>query len=73
MRTKPEQLQQFERYAHAVNADRYRVTSIKMRLDGTKQAFILDKKDGVTKGFTAREIEQRTPEMQRMQRRGENL
>lgn len=70
---KPEQLKQFERYAEAVGAERYRVTSIKMREDGSKQTFILDKKDGVTRGFTPQEIEQRTPEMQRLQRRGENL
>ena len=70
---KSEQLKQFERYAEAVGAERYRVTSIKMREDGSKQTFILDKRDGVTCGFTPEEIEQRTPEMQRLQRRGENL
>lgn len=70
---KSEQLKQFERYAEAVGAERYRVTSIKMREDGGKQTFILDKKDGITRGFTPQEIEQRTPEMQRLQRRGENL
>ena len=70
---KSEQLKQFERYADAVGAERYRVTSIKMHEDGAKQTFILDKRDGVTRGFTPQEIEQRTPEMQRLQRRGENL
>jgi len=70
---KSEQLKQFERYAEAVGAERYRVTSIKMRGDGTKQTFILDKRDGVTRGFTPQEIAQRTPEMQRLQCRGENL
>ncbi len=70
---KSEQLKQFERYADAVGAERFRVTSIKMQPDGRKQTFILDKKDGVTRGFTPQEIEQRTPEMQRLQRRGENL
>ncbi|OZB35771.1 MAG: hypothetical protein B7X44_08645 [Halothiobacillus sp. 15-55-196] len=64
---------EFKRYAEAVNAERYRVTSIKMQADGGKQAYILDKKDGITRGFTPQEIEQRTPEMQRLQRRGENL
>ncbi len=68
-----EQLKQFKRYAEAVGAERYRVTSIKMQTDGKKQTFILDKKDGITRGFTPQEIEQRTPEMQRLQRRGENL
>ena len=70
---KTEQLKQFERYAEAVGAERYRVTSIKMHKDGTKQTFILDKRDGVTRGFTPEEIAQRTPEMLRLQRRGENL
>ena len=70
---KSEQLKQFERYAEAVGAERYRVTSIKMHADGKKQTFILDKKDGVTRGFTPEEIAQRTPEMLRLQRRGENL
>jgi hypothetical protein len=70
---KSEQLRQFETYNNAVGAERYRVTSIKMREDGSKQTFILDKNEGVTLGFTAREIEKRTPEMQRLQRRGENL
>ncbi|HFK9176154.1 TPA: TraI/MobA(P) family conjugative relaxase [Escherichia coli] len=70
---KSEQLKQFELYAEAVGAERYRVTSIKMQADGRKQTFILDKKDGITRGFTQQEIEQRTPEMLRLQRRGENL
>lgn len=70
---KSEQLKQFEEYADAVGAERYRVTSIKMREDGSKQTFILDKKDGITQGFTPQEIVQRTPEMQRLQKRGENL
>jgi hypothetical protein len=70
---KSDQLKLFERYADAVGADRYRVTSIKMRADGSKQTFILDKLDGVTRGFTPEEIEQRTPDMLRLQRRGENL
>lgn len=70
---KPEALRQFELYAESVGADRYRVTSIKMRADGTRQTFILDKKDGVTEGFTVEEVAAKTPEMQRLQRRGENL
>jgi hypothetical protein len=70
---KSEQLKQFEKYADAVGAERYRVTSIRMKPGGDKMTFILDKKDGITQGFTPQEIEQRTPEMQRLQRRGENL
>ena len=70
---KSEQLKQFEQYHAALGAERYRVTSIRMKLDGDKMTFILDKKDGITKGFTPKEIEQRTPEMQRLQKRGENI
>jgi hypothetical protein len=70
---KGEQLRQFERYAAAVNAERYRVTSIRMREDGSKLTFILDKRDGITRGFTPQEIASRMPEMRRLQRRGENL
>lgn len=44
-----------------------------MRQDGSRQTFILDKQEGVTRGFTPQEIARRTPEMQRLQRRGENL
>ena len=69
----PNQLTQFEKYHEAVNAERYRVTSIKMHTDGSKKTFILDKQNGEAKGFTPQEVEQRTPEMQRLQRRGENL
>jgi len=69
----PDQLKEFERYSQAVNADRYRVTSLKINKDGSRQSFILDKKDGVTRGFTPKEIEQHTPEMLRLQERGENL
>jgi hypothetical protein len=70
---KSEPLRQFEQYHAAVGAERYRVTSIRMREDGSRQVFILDKREGVTRGFTADEIVRRTPEMQRLQRRGENL
>jgi hypothetical protein len=70
---KSEQLSEFEIYADAVGAERFRVTCIKMQPDGRKQTFILDKRDGVTRGFTPQEIEQRTPEMQRLQCRGENI
>ena len=63
----------FERYAAAVNAERYRVTSIKMDADGGKKTFILDKKDGATRGFSPDELAARMPEMLRLQQRGENL
>ena len=44
-----------------------------MEEDGSKKTFILDKKDGVTKGFMPDEIRQRMPEMLRIQNRGENI
>ncbi|MBJ7262228.1 MAG: hypothetical protein JHC61_00105 [Burkholderiaceae bacterium] len=70
---KSEPLKQFERYAEAVGAERYRVTSLKVREDGSTQTFVLGKKDGITEGLTPSEIAQRMPEMQRLQGRGENL
>lgn len=69
----PGPLPQFEQYHAAVNADRYRVTSIKRYSDGGKQTFILDNHDGVTRGFTPEALVQHTPEMQRLPQRGENL
>lgn len=63
----------FERYAAAVGADRYRVTCIKMESDGGKKTFILDKKDGTTRGFTPGELVSKMNEMLRLQRRGENI
>ena len=69
----PDPARDFQRYAEAVGAERFRVTCIKMREDGTKQTFILDKRCGVTRGFTPHEIVQRTQEMQRLQERGENI
>jgi hypothetical protein len=70
---KLQELKDFESYHAAVDADRYRVTSIKMKPDGSKMTFILDKKEGVTKGFTPDEIATRTLEMKRLQQRGENI
>jgi hypothetical protein len=71
---KSEQLKQFERYAEAVGAERYRVICIKMREDGSKdEAFSLDKKRGHPGGFTPQAVSQHMPEMQRLQRRGENI
>ena len=67
------ELDDFRRYADAVNAERYRVTCIKMDEDGGKKTFILDKKGGMTRGFSPDELEAHMPEMLRFQRRGENI
>lgn len=66
-------LKKFDRYSEAVAAERYRVTSIRRRADGSRQTFLLGRKDGITEGFTPQEIAQRVPEMQRLQERGEHL
>ena len=55
--------QQFQQYIAAVNADRVRVTCIRMKPDGGKKVFILDKKDGATQGFTPEEMETATVKM----------
>lgn len=57
------ELEDFRRYADAVNAERYRVTCIKMDEDGGKKTFILDKKGGMTRGFSPDELETYLPEM----------
>lgn len=67
---KSEPLKQFERYADAVGAERYRVTSVRRASEGRRQTFALDKRSS---GFTPAEVAQRLPEMQRLQRRGEDL
>ena len=59
------ELEDFRRYADAVNAERYRVNCIKMDEDGSKKTFILDKKGGMTRGFSPEELEAHMPEMLR--------
>lgn len=63
----------FEVYSAAVGADRYRVTSVKMFASGDRRAFVLDKRDGVSVGFSPDELVNKLEEMQRLQQRGENL
>ena len=65
--------QQLEKYLAAVNADRIRVTCLRMEADGSRKGFILDKKGGVTEGFTPQELRARMPEMLRLQQRRENI
>lgn len=67
------QLTHFKQYHEAVGADRYRVTAIRLRENGTKSAFVLDKRGSSSVGFTTREIAWRMGEMQRLELRGENL
>ena len=65
--------QQFRQYLAAVNADRVRVTCIRMEADGGKKVFILEKQNGMSKGFTLEEVQAHMPEMLRLQQRGENI
>lgn len=63
----------FASYHAAVGADAYRVTCIKMLENGEKKTFILDKRDGVTNGFSPEELPGHLPEMLRLQAKGENI
>ncbi|MCX4310564.1 MAG: DNA-primase RepB domain-containing protein [Desulfovibrio sp.] len=67
------QAKAFLEYAKAVDADRYRVTAIKMDEDGSRKVFILDKKDGQSMGFTPEELVRKMPEILKLQKRGENI
>ncbi len=69
-KTGPQELA-FLKYSEAVNAERYRVTVIRMGEDGSRQVFILDKKNGQSMGFTADELVKRMPELIKLQSRGE--
>ena len=44
-----------------------------MEQDGGQKAFVLDKKGGITRGFTPEEVARHLPEMLRLQQRGENI
>ncbi len=65
--------QQLEKYLAAIDADRIRVTCLRMEADGSRKGFILDKQGGVTNGFTPEELRARVPEMLRLQQRHENI
>lgn len=67
------QAELFKRYVYAVQAERVRVTCMKMSGNGEKRAFILDKQNGETKGFSPGEALARMNEMRRIQARGENI
>ena len=63
----------FLEYAKAVNADRYRVTAIKITDNGERKVMILDKKNGQSRGFTPEEMLARMPELLKLLKRGENI
>ena len=67
------QAELFKRYVYAVQAEKVRVTCMRMSENGEKRAFILDKKNGETRGFSPREALARMDEMRRIQSRGENI
>jgi hypothetical protein len=67
------ELEDFNAYHNAVNADAYRVTCIRMHEDGSKKTFILDKRDNESKGFTPEQMPQQIQTMLNLQKRGENI
>ena len=66
-------IEQFERYAQAVDAQRYRVTSVRLKPGGGRMTFLLDKRAGLSKGFTPEEVRQRMSRMQGLSERGEGI
>lgn len=66
--TDPEPLRQFGQYHAALGAERYRVTSVRLHDDGSRQTFLLD-----PHSLTADEIAQRMPDLQRLQQHGEHV
>jgi len=68
-------LENLETYHQAVQADRYRVTAIRLDDNGGKKTFILDKdrKTGKTEGFTPDELFGQIKQLERLVKRGENL
>ncbi len=67
------ELKSFERYANAIQAQRFRVTCINMMKKRRQKAYILDKQNGITEGFTSEELIQNIPNMLRLQARKENI
>lgn len=63
----------FMEYANAVNAERYRVTAIKMDANGEKKMMILDKQNGEGRGFTPEELLCRMAEIVKLATHGENI
>lgn len=69
-----EQSKLFIKYNQAVSADRYRLSVSKPLPGGAKPIFfILDKKDGVTIGFTPDELIDKQQQLNRIHNRGENV
>ena len=63
----------FMEYANAVNAERYRVTAIRMDANGEKKVMILDKQNGEGRGFTPEELVSRMTEIVKLATHGENI
>ena len=65
---KLQQTKDFERYAHAVGADRYRVTAIKFAVEKKdSRGFVFGKRDGILNGYTQEQVVQQMREMLRQQ------
>lgn len=67
-------LDNFREYHRAVQADRYRVTAIKMS-GGQKMTMVLDRKSpgGTSEGFTPEELEKKARRIEQLVQKGENI
>lgn len=64
----------FTQYHNAIQADKYRITSVGKKSDGTKIVLVLDKdKDGISKGYTPEQIINHIPYMSEFEARYEHL
>ncbi len=66
------ELNDFKKYHNAVQANKYRVTCIKIAEDNSKKAFILDKQYQVN-GFKPEQLQERLQEMLHIQSKGNNI
>lgn len=64
----------FIQYHNAIGADKYRITSVGTKKDGTKIVLVLDKdKDGISNGYTAKQILDNIQYMNVLEAKGEHL
>lgn len=67
------QVREFERYANAVDAERYRVTSVRSLPDGQEQGVIVGEHRGARAGLTPAQVVSTMPHMIALAGAGENL
>ena len=67
------QAREFERYAHAVDAERYRVTSLRSLPGGREQGFIVGEHRGARAGLAPKQVVSNIPHMIALAGAGESL